>query len=106
MKKGFEHRTLNDREFTQLHGKLMDPKQGGFSASPTTGRGPKVGYMVALPGFEMQIRSENIAPAHIKEFVEKHGAELSKPGRFIGGWNNRQTGEVSLDISQRIKGDP
>ena len=97
--------SLSDSQFSKLHSKLMDPNDGGFSVNAATGQGPKVGYMVSLPGFETQIRSENVAPAHIKEFVEKHAAELQKPDMHIGGWNNTKTGEVSLDISQRIKGD-
>lgn len=97
--------SLSDSQFSKLHAKLMDPEDGGFSVNAHTGRTPKVGYMVSLPGYEKQIRSENVAPAHIKEFVEKHAAELGAPDAHIGGWNNRKTGEVSLDISQRIKGD-
>lgn len=96
---------LSDAEFSRLHKKLMDPNDGGFSVNAATGKGPKVGYMVSLPGFETQIRSENVAPAHIKEFMEKHADLLTQPDHFVGGWNNTKTGEVSLDVSQRIRGD-
>jgi len=96
---------LSDSQFSRLHNKLMDPNEGGFSVNPQTGRSPKVGYMVALPGYEQQVRSQNIAPAHIREYVEKHKAELDS-GKFLGGWNDTDIGEVSLDTVRRIKGDP
>lgn len=96
--------SLSPAQFKAMHAKLMDPNEGGFSVSAATGRAPKVGYMVSIPGAEQQIRSENVAPAHIEEFVKKHGAELSQPGAHVGGWNNRASGEVSLDVSMRYKG--
>lgn len=96
---------LSDRQFGTLHKKLTDPNEGGFSVN-ARGKSPSVGYMVSIPGSEMQVRSENVAPAHIKEFVEKHANELSKPGAHLGGWNNQASGEVSLDVSQNIKSKP
>lgn len=90
---------LNPDLFKSLYGKLKT--DGGFSASPKTGKSPKVGYMVAVPGTEQQIRSQNIAPAHIAEFVQRHQKELAGDNRYIGGWDNN--GEVSLDVSQNVR---
>ena len=87
------------KQFDALHQKLKT--DGGFSANAKTGEEPKVGYMVAIPGHEQQIRSQNVTPAHIAEFVEKHAAELSADDRYIGGWDSN--GEVSLDVSQNIR---
>lgn len=89
---------INSPQFAkQLHRKLKT--EGGFSAS-TRGAEPKVGYMVSLPGTEMQIRSQNVSPAHIQEFIDKHGSKLGGD-KYVGGWDGGK--EVSLDISQNVK---
>lgn len=91
--------TLHPHQFKAMHSQLK--KEGGFSVNAQTGEAPKDGYMVSVPGFEHQVRSQNIAPAHIQEFVEKHAAELSKDERFVGGWDGGA--ETSLDVSQNIR---
>ena len=82
-------------------GKLK--KQGGFSVNPQTGGSPKVGYMVAIPGAEEVVRSQNVAPAHIDEFIKKHGEKLSKKGAHVGAWDS--DGKTYFDVSQQIKPD-
>lgn len=90
--------SLADSQF----GKLK--RNGGFSVNPETGGSPKVGYMVAIPGAEQVIRSQNVAPAHIDEFIKKHGESLSKgggSGTHVGGWD--KAGKTYFDVSQQIK---
>ena len=93
--------TLSTPQFKAMHASLK--KTGGFSVDAQTGASPKDGFMVSVPGHEMQVRSANIAPAHIKEFVDKHAVELSKDRRFVGGWDGGD--ETSLDVSQNIRPD-
>lgn len=83
-------------------GKLK--RNGGFSVNPQTGGSPKVGYMVAIPGAEEVVRSQNVAPAHIDEFISKHGSKLSAGGgrgTHVGGWDSE--GKTYFDVSQQIK---
>lgn len=94
----------SEKQFGKLHKQLKE--HGGFSAKVGSTKVPKHGYMVSLPGTEMQVRSQNITPAHIKEFVEKHAKELAEVGRYVGGWDNKETGETSLDVSRHVKADP
>lgn len=94
--------TLSDKQFGDMHKSLK--KDGGFSANSQTGAPPDVGYMVSIPGYEQQVRSQNVAPAHIKEFAAKHADLLAGEDRYIGGWDNN--GETSLDVSQNIRPNP
>lgn len=94
---------LSDSQFNKMAAAVKGGKDSGFSehAYRTNRTAPNVGYMVSIPGYEKQIRSENVSPAHIKEFAEKHADKLADPNIYIGGWNNGK--DVSLDISQNIK---
>jgi hypothetical protein len=95
--------SLSDAQFSGLHKQLKT--EGGFSVDVKTGKSPTVGYMVAIPGHEEQIRSVNVAPAHLKEYVQKHGADLDRKGAHFGGWDNKAKGDTSLDIAKNIKPD-
>jgi len=77
--------------------------QGGFSRNVNRKHrtAPTAGYMVSIPGYEQQIRSENVAPAHIDEFVRTHADQLEGPNMYAGGWDSGA--ETSLDVSQNIK---
>lgn len=74
---------------------------GGFSVDVKTGKSPDIGYMVAIPGSEEVVRSQNVAPAHIDDFVKKHGEKLGKKGAHMGGWESE--GKTYFDVSQNIK---
>lgn len=94
---------LNDGQFKKMADAVKGGKDSGFSehAYRQDASSPTVGYMVSIPGYEKQIRSENVSPAHIKEFAERHADKLGDPDMYVGGWNSGK--EVSLDISQNIK---
>lgn len=94
---------LNDGQFKKMADSVKGGKDTGFSehAYRQNRSAPKIGYMVSIPGYEKQIRSENVTPAHIKEFAEKHADKLGDPNMYVGGWNSGS--EVSLDVSQNIK---
>ena len=93
--------TLSDLQFKDLHHQLR--AEGGFSVNARSGKAPDVGYMVSIPGHEHQVRSQNVSPAHLKEYVEKHGKELDSDTRYFGGWNDTSKGEVSLDVSENLQ---
>jgi hypothetical protein len=99
--------SLSDGQFRDLTKRLRigRGKGGGFSISAATGNEPQVGYMVSLPGMEQQIRSQNLAPAHLKQFVAQHADTLHEDHNYFGGWNPRGNPahtETSLDVSRNI----
>lgn len=94
---------LSDSQFESMAAQVKGGKDSGFSehAYRQDASTPTQGYMVSIPGYEKQIRSENVSPAHIKEFAEKHADKLGDPDTYVGGWNDGEN--VDLDISQNIK---
>ena len=94
---------LNDGQFEKMSAAVKGGKDSGFSehAYRQDQSAPTQGYMVSIPGYEQQVRSENVSPAHIKEFAEKHADKLGDPDTYVGGWNSGS--EVSLDVSRNFK---
>lgn len=94
---------LSDGQFDKMASSVKGGKDSGFSehAYRQNQSSPQEGYMVSIPGYEKQIRSQNVTPAHIKEFAEKHADKLGDPDMYIGGWNDGDN--VDLDISQNIR---
>lgn len=99
--------SLNPRQFGTMMQSLRS--NGGFSASSQTGRAPRTGFMVSIPGHEQQLPAYQVNAGHIQKFAQDH-ADVLGPGQFIGGWVGGNLGdehrEVSLDVSQQIKPNP
>lgn len=81
--------------------KTLDEK-GGFSIS-SNGHEPKGGFMVAVPDAEEQIGVDEATPERLAAYMDKHEAQLSEEGNFFGGWLDRDSGKVYLDISRNVK---
>lgn len=99
--------SLSDDQFKELH-KQLKSKSGGFSVNVATGESPQEGYMVSLPGSESSVRSLHVSPAHIKEYVDRHGAALAQDERYLGGWNNKNARPRMsyFDVSRNVAPTP
>lgn len=77
----------------------------GFSVRPT-GEQPTKGYMVAVPGRTKILAKDALhgeaAHAIINDYARANADVLSKPGAHIGGWQDKETGKVYLDIANNI----
>jgi hypothetical protein len=77
--------------------------EGGVSYNVTTGEvNPKSGYMVSILGFEKQFDVDTITAGDLREYVLKNAYGLWGENRFVGGWVDKDTNKVVLDISVNI----
>ncbi len=83
----------------RLMGEILN--RGGFTYQPLLREVPTRGYSVSIfPELERAIRREDLTPAHIDRFKERH-AELLRahPGAHLGGWFDQENGIIYLDIA-------
>jgi hypothetical protein len=77
--------------------------EGGISYNINTGEAnPKSGYMVSILGFEKQYDIDEITTDAIRDFVSTNVYDLWGENRFIGGWLDKDTNKVILDVSVNI----
>lgn len=77
--------------------------EGGVSYNITTGEvNPKTGYMVSILGFEKQYDVDTINANDLREYVLKNAYGLWGSDRFVGGWLDKDTNKVVLDVSVNI----
>lgn len=81
---------------------------GGFSHHPTDGPAPHDGWMVSYDGHADQgvskvHRLQDLTPEHIAEHRQGARHHLKKPNTYQGGWLDRGTGEVYLDVSRHFE---
>ena len=77
--------------------------EGGVSYNVTTGEvNPKSGYMVSILGFEKQYDLDTINANDLREYVLDNAYDLWGENRFVGGWIDKDTNKVVLDISVNI----
>jgi hypothetical protein len=77
--------------------------EGGVSYNVTTGEvNPKSGYMVSILGFEKQFNVDTIKADDLRDYVSTNAHNLWGENRFIGGWIDKDTNKVVLDISVNI----
>jgi hypothetical protein len=77
--------------------------EGGVSYNITTGEvNPKSGYMVSILGFEKQYDVDTINANDLREYVLKNAYGLWGSDRFVGGWLDKDTNKVVLDVSVNI----
>jgi hypothetical protein len=77
--------------------------EGGVSYNVTTGEvNPKSGYMVSILGFEKQFDVDTIKADDLRDFVSDNAYDLWGENRFVGGWIDKDTNKVVLDISVNI----
>jgi hypothetical protein len=85
-------------------------ESGGFSHHPSGGAAPDEGWMVSYDGNkDPQISSEHdlkdLTPDHIAAHREAISPHLGKPHTYQGGWLDRGTGKVYLDVSRHFPED-
>lgn len=77
----------------------------GFSVTPQ-GDVPKKGYMVAVPGHSRILSPQEFngknAQAIVNDYARKNAAILKEPGAHIGGWQDRKSKQVYLDVAHNI----
>ena len=89
---------LRPQDFNSLHAALRDPNQGGFTISTQTGRIPKRGFSVSIPGHEEVRPLAATRKGHLMQYAQAHKQSLSKPAtRHFGGWAD--DGKAYLDVS-------
>ena len=77
--------------------------EGGVSYNVTTGEvNPKTGYMVGILGFEKQYDLDTINANDLRDYVSDNAYDLWGENRFVGGWINKKTNKVILDVSVNI----
>ena len=77
--------------------------EGGVSYNVTTGEvNPTTGFMVSILGFEKQFDVDTIKADDLRDFVSDNAHDLWGENRFIGGWIDKDTNKVILDISVNI----
>ena len=77
--------------------------EGGVSYNVNTGEvNPKSGYMVSILGFEKQYDLDTIKANDLREYVLDNVYDLWGENRFVGGWINKDTNKVVLDVSVNI----
>ena len=77
--------------------------EGGVSYNINTGEvNPKSGYMVSILGFEKQYDLDTIKANDLREYVLDNAYDLWGENRFVGGWIDKDTNKVVLDVSVNI----
>jgi len=77
------------------------------SVKPTTGKSPKSGYMVSIPGHSMVVSAAAIkssgqrATDMLSRYAAEHAEALQDPKAHIGRWQEPGTDNVYLDVSHR-----
>ena len=78
-------------------------KKGGASYNITTGdTTPKTGYMVSIDGYEEKHECSNILNHVVRDYVVRYSEILSDGETYLGGWLDKQTSTVYLDVSMHI----
>lgn len=77
----------------------------GFSVTPD-GQVPNKGYMVAIQGRSAVLSGAALrgkaAGDIIDDYARKNSDVLKAPGAHIGGWQDKKTGKVYLDVSRNF----
>lgn len=94
------NKSLSRSQFKELHGKLTDPDDGGFSIHATTGAVPDKGFMVSEHGSEELIPNDSYKASRLVRFVRRNREALQDSNLFFGGW--KEPASVSLDRSRQF----
>lgn len=90
-----------------LINRLGEKETPGFSIRIKTKKAPKSGYMVSDEGAEKVIPSKDFfssreaSKKYIKDYIKANSDALSQRGAYLGGWHERESGKVFLDVSRR-----
>lgn len=93
--------TSGSADFAALADRLSRP-DSGFTISTTTGSEPSGAghYAVNIyPELSKVVSLEHIRPVDIYNYMRKNDAVLTRPGHYMGGWHDPETGKIWLDVS-------
>lgn len=76
-------------------------RDSGFTVQPVRGTVPRSGYAVAAaPEHGWSIRGDRFSAHHLRHFVRVHAVHFAhEPRLHAGGWYDRRTGRVHLDLT-------
>jgi 8-oxo-dGTP pyrophosphatase MutT (NUDIX family) len=78
---------------------------GGFSVNIDTQQEPHDGYMVSIGTGQKYSGIASLTPERMQQFVDQHHSILSNPSHFLGAWLDTDTGDVWLDVSERLSSE-
>lgn len=55
------------------------------------------------PELERAVQAQDLTVSDLANFIHDNQAILQRPGNFLGGWHDPETGIISLDISTRTE---
>ena len=84
--------------------KSVEPEDGGFSFNPFSGS-PTFGYMASpFKNLEEIYKPGALTLNTLTRFADKHAhLLLNNPDLYIGGWHDKKSKQVYLDISRRFR---
>ena len=89
----------NTTLFSDLYDRLREG--GGFTFNTRTGRAlTGSGYVVANPPGNVVVKVPTFTPEALEKAMRFNAQLLQRPGYYLGGWRNEETGIVHLEVSQ------
>lgn len=85
---------------------VLPANPGGFTIDPRRLVVPDFGeeeYIVSLRGFEERFAGLP-SEAEVLRWIRRHERVLRRPGTFVGGWQDPETGLFYLDVSISVWG--
>ena len=94
---------LSGPQFAEAMVSALEP-DGGFTIDPRTGQSMTTGFFVSPhPELERAVQAQDLTVSDLANFIHDNQAILQRPGNFLGGWHDPETGIISLDISTRTE---
>ena len=85
--------------FSDLYDLLREG--GGFTFNMRTGRALSgSGFVVANPPGNVVVKVPTFTPESLTSAIQANAQLLQRPGYYLGGWRNEDTGIVHLEVSQ------
>jgi hypothetical protein len=75
---------------------------GGFSLQ-ANGHEPTTGFMISTPGTEETFRASDISVDDVRGYMDKYSDLLKQDNAYFGGWLDRESDEIYLDISVNVQ---
>lgn len=104
LSRGSHHQASTDYDSGRFHDVVG--KSGGFSHHPTGGAAPDKGWMVSYEdtgnGTSVVHHLSDLQPEHIEAHRQAVSEHLKEPNTYQGGWLDKGTGEVYLDVSKHF----
>lgn len=81
----------------------LEGEGGGFTISTETGIQPKKGFSVSPYQDREAVFDRAVTNDDIKAYREKNADLLARPGHYLGGWRDEESGKRYLDVSVIVK---